>query len=139
MATRGRARLDRPMDIPFIWRNRMADAQNSAREIEMATFREIHTARSGLGLATALAAAGVLSTLGLVQEAVAQDEEITIGVIYDFTGPFAAGGSEAAAIGTQIAIDMVNEQGGVEGHKITPIVADAQSKAEVATSRPSAS
>jgi branched-chain amino acid transport system substrate-binding protein len=65
---------------------------------------------------------------------VAQDKEIDIGVIYDFTGPFAAGGSEAAAIGTQIAIDMVNEQGGVESYKIVPIVADAQSKAEVAIS-----
>ena len=62
----------------------------------------------------------------------AQAQDIKVGVIYDFTGPFAAGGSEAAAIATQIAIDMVNEQGGVEGHKIVPIIADAQSKAEVA-------
>jgi branched-chain amino acid transport system substrate-binding protein len=62
----------------------------------------------------------------------AQDKEIKIGVIYDFTGPFAAGGSEAAAIGTQIAIDMINERGGVEGYKIVPVTADAQSKAEVA-------
>jgi branched-chain amino acid transport system substrate-binding protein len=75
----------------------------------------------------ALAAAGLLAG-----QALAQEQEIRIGVIYDYTGPFAAGGSEAAAIGTQIAIDMVNEQGGVEGHKITPVVADAQSKAEVA-------
>jgi branched-chain amino acid transport system substrate-binding protein len=96
--------------------------------------REIHMARSGLGLASALAAAGLLSIPYLVQDAVAQDQEISIGVIYDFTGPFAAGGSEAAAIGTQIAIDMVNEQGGVEGYQIRPIVADAQSKAEVAIS-----
>lgn len=59
-------------------------------------------------------------------------DPIRIGVIYDFTGPFAAGGSQAAAIGTQIAVDMVNEQGGVEGHKIETITADAQSKAEVA-------
>ena len=59
-------------------------------------------------------------------------QEIKVGVIYDFTGPFAAGGSEAAAIATQIAIDMINEQGGVEGYKIVPITADAQSKAEVA-------
>lgn len=59
-------------------------------------------------------------------------EPIKVGVIYDFTGPFAAGGSKAAAIGTQIAIDMINEQGGVEGHKIEAITADAQSKAEVA-------
>jgi branched-chain amino acid transport system substrate-binding protein len=100
----------------------------------MATFRETHMARSRLRLAAALAAAGLLSTQVMVQDAIAQDKEIKIGVIYDFTGPFAAGGSEAAAIGTQIAIDMVNEQGGVEGYKITPIVADAQSKAEVAIS-----
>ena len=99
----------------------------------MAVRREIHTARSGLGVATAVAAAS-LSALFVAHDALAQDQEISIGVLYDFTGPFAAGGSEAAAIGTQIAIDMVNEQGGVEGYKITPIVADAQSKAEVAIS-----
>lgn len=58
--------------------------------------------------------------------------EIKIGVIYDLTGAFAAGGSQAAAIGTQIAIDMINEKGGVEGYKIVPINADAQSKADVA-------
>lgn len=58
--------------------------------------------------------------------------EIKIGVIYDLTGAFAAGGSKAAAIGTQIAIDMINEKGGVEGYKIVPVNADAQSKADVA-------
>jgi branched-chain amino acid transport system substrate-binding protein len=100
----------------------------------MAVLRKIHTARSRLGLAAALAAAGLVAVPALVHDAMAQDQEISIGVLYDFTGPFAAGGSEAAAIGTQIAIDMVNEQGGVEGYKITPIVADAQSKAEVAIS-----
>ena len=87
-------------------------------------------ARSNTLLATACAAIGLLSA----SNAMAQDQDIEIGVIYDFTGPFAAGGSEAAAIGTQIAIDMVNEQGGVEGHQIKTIVADAQSKAEVAIS-----
>ena len=59
-------------------------------------------------------------------------KEVKIGVIYDYTGPFAAGGSQANAIGTKIAIDMINERGGVEGYKIVPIYADAQSKAEVA-------
>ncbi len=77
-------------------------------------------------------ALAVTAVLLLSGQALAQDKQIKIGVIYDFTGPFAAGGSEAAAIGTQKAIDMVNEQGGVEGHKIMPVVADAQSKAEVA-------
>ena len=64
--------------------------------------------------------------------ALAQGKEIKIGVIYDYTGPFAAGGSHAAAIATKIAIDMLNEKGGVAGYKIHPIYADAQSKAEVA-------
>jgi branched-chain amino acid transport system substrate-binding protein len=58
--------------------------------------------------------------------------EVKIGVIYDYTGAFAGGGSKPAAIATKIAIDMVNERGGVEGHKIVGIYADAQSKTDVA-------
>ena len=72
-----------------------------------------------------------LAFAGMATMAHAQ-KEIKIGVIYDYTGPLAAGGSKAAAIGTKIAIDMINEKGGVEGYKIKPIYADAQSKAEVA-------
>jgi branched-chain amino acid transport system substrate-binding protein len=64
--------------------------------------------------------------------AFAQGKEIKIGVIYDLTGPFAAGGSLAGNYGTKYAIDMINERGGVEGYKIHPIYADAQSKVEVA-------
>src|SRR3954454_15659273 len=59
-------------------------------------------------------------------------EDIKIGVLYDYTGPFAGGGSKAAAIGNKIAIDMINEKGGVEGHKIVGIYTDAQSKTDVA-------
>jgi branched-chain amino acid transport system substrate-binding protein len=82
---------------------------------------------SRLGLAAAVAALPL--TLS------AQDKEpIRIGVIYDYTGPFAAGGSRAAATGTEIAFDLINEQGGVVGHEVVPVVADAQSKAEVAIS-----
>jgi len=77
-----------------------------------------------LAIATALAATTSL--------ALAQGKELKVGVIFDFTGPFAAGGSQAAAVGTKIAIDMINERGGVEGYKIKAITADAQSKAEVA-------
>jgi len=76
----------------------------------------------------ALAAAAALAACA----SLAQGKEIKIGVIYDYTGPFAAGGSVPAAVGTKIAIDMINEQGGVDGYKIVPIYADAQSKAEVA-------
>ena len=63
--------------------------------------------------------------------AFAQAKEIKIGVIFDLTGPLAAGGSVAANLGTKYAIDIVNEKGGVEGYKIKPIYADAQSKVDV--------
>lgn len=64
--------------------------------------------------------------------AIAQVKEIKIGVIYDWTGPFADAGSYAAYLGTKYAIDMINEKGGVEGYKIKPVYVDAQSKADVA-------
>src|SRR6202790_5716862 len=60
-------------------------------------------------------------------------ETIRIGVVYDLSGPFAAGGSVACSIGAQIAIDLVNERGGVAGkYKIEPMNADSQSKADAA-------
>ena len=63
----------------------------------------------------------------------AQAETVRIGVIYDLTGPFAAGGSVASSVGTQIAIDLVNEKGGVGGkYKVAPANADSQSKPDVA-------
>src|ERR1700674_5488477 len=62
----------------------------------------------------------------------AQQKEIKIGFIYDVTGPFAGGGSEAAQIGTKSVVDMFNEKGGVEGYRINAIFADAQSKVDVA-------
>ena len=73
---------------------------------------------------------GVLA--GILVGGVATAQDIKVGVIYDYTGPFAGGGSKPAAIGNKIAIDMINEKGGIEGHKIAPIYADAQSKTDVA-------
>ena len=80
----------------------------------------------------ALAFAVVAALLAALPIAKTHAKDVKIGVIYDYTGPFAAGGSLAAAIGTKIAIDMMNEKGGVQGYKIVPIYADAQSKADVA-------
>jgi branched-chain amino acid transport system substrate-binding protein len=77
-------------------------------------------------------AAAAIVAASLPFAALAQQKEIKVGVIYDYTGAFAAGGSEAAAIGTKIAIDMLNERGGVEGYKINALYSDAQSKTEVA-------
>jgi branched-chain amino acid transport system substrate-binding protein len=63
----------------------------------------------------------------------AQAETVRIGVIFDHSGPFAAGGSVASAVGTQIAIDLCNEKGGIGGkYKVAAVNADSQSKADVA-------
>src|SRR5215475_48536 len=63
----------------------------------------------------------------------AEEPPIRIGVLYDLSGPFAAAGSVASSIGAQIAIDLVNEKGGILGkYKIEPVSADSQSKADVA-------
>jgi branched-chain amino acid transport system substrate-binding protein len=84
-----------------------------------------------------MAVSRATSSLGAIACAIALGvspafADVKIGVIYDYTGPFAGGGSKAAAVGNKIAIDMINERGGVEGHKIVPIYADAQSKTDVA-------
>lgn len=76
--------------------------------------------------------AATAAALMLASSISAGAHEIKVGVIFDYTGPLAAGGSEAGAIGTKIAIDMINERGGVEGHKINAIFVDAQSKPDVA-------
>ena len=73
-----------------------------------------------------------LATCLCAGSALAQAKELKVGVIYDLTGPFAAGGSNASYLGTKYAIDMFNERGGVDGWKIKPVYTDAQSKAEVA-------
>lgn len=79
-----------------------------------------------LGGIVAMAAGG---TVASVQ---AQDKKIKIGVVYDLTGPLAGGGSELNYLGAKIMIDHFIKQGGVEGYKIEPVYADAQSKPDVA-------
>ena len=70
--------------------------------------------------------------VALAVPAMAQDKTIKIGVVYDLTGPFAGGGSDLHYLGAKIIIDYVNAHGGVEGYKIDPVYADAQSKPDVA-------
>src|SRR5215213_3848379 len=74
-----------------------------------------------------------LTLPGISSPALAQNTPIRIGVLYDFSGPLAAAGSLASAFDVQIAIDLINEKGGVLGkHKIDPVVADSQSRADIA-------
>ncbi|MBI5596988.1 MAG: ABC transporter substrate-binding protein, partial [Elusimicrobia bacterium] len=81
-----------------------------------------------LGGALGVAAASRDATV-----AQAQAQTIKVGVLYDLTGPFAAAGAVPGSIGTKIAVDMVNEKGGVLGkYKIQPVAGDSQSKPDVA-------
>jgi branched-chain amino acid transport system substrate-binding protein len=74
----------------------------------------------------------VLAVMTLPQQAVAADK-LRLGVIYDLSGPLAAAGAVPASVGTQIAVDMINERGGVSGkHPVQIIAGDAQSKPDIA-------
>jgi ABC-type branched-subunit amino acid transport system substrate-binding protein len=66
-----------------------------------------------------------------VGEAGALEKKLKIGVIFDYTGPLAGGGSELHALGAKIMIDYFTKTG-VEGYKIEAVYADAQSKPDVA-------
>jgi ABC-type branched-subunit amino acid transport system substrate-binding protein len=65
-------------------------------------------------------------------ESLAQGKKLKIGVIFDYTGPLAGGGSDLHALGAKIMIDYFIKKGGVEGYQIEALYADAQSKPEVA-------
>ena len=84
------------------------------------------TRRLFVGLAAVFVASAMIVSVQ------AAGKKIKIGVIYDYTGPLAGGGSDLQALGAKIMIDHINSQGGVEGYMIEPIYADAQSKPEVA-------
>ena len=82
-----------------------------------------------------LVGAAAFATLMWAPGAVHAEEPtktIKIGVVYDLTGPFAGGGSDLHYLGAKIMIDWFNAHGGIDGYKIEPIYADAQSKPDVA-------
>jgi ABC-type branched-subunit amino acid transport system substrate-binding protein len=82
--------------------------------------------------AAGLSALAVVLGLALASDAPAQGKKLKIGVIYDYTGPMAGGGSELHALGAKIMIDYFIKKGGVEGYQIEAVYADAQSKPDVA-------
>jgi ABC-type branched-subunit amino acid transport system substrate-binding protein len=84
-----------------------------------------------------LLAFGVIVVLALtsaspVRDAHAQAKKLKIGVVFDYTGPLAGGGSDLHALGAKIMIDHFAKKGGVEGYQIEAVYADAQSKPEIA-------
>jgi ABC-type branched-subunit amino acid transport system substrate-binding protein len=87
------------------------------------------TLRRGTRLAFGLLAATLMLA---ASETAAQGKKLKIGVIYDYSGPLAGGGSDLHALGAKIMIDHFVKGGGVEGYQIEALYADAQSKPEVA-------
>src|SRR5438067_11239897 len=85
-----------------------------------------------LQLACVLLVAAAVAGASLVPPALAPGKKLKVGVVYDYTGPLAGGGSELHALGAKIMIDYFIKQGGVEGYQIEAVYADAQSKPDVA-------
>jgi ABC-type branched-subunit amino acid transport system substrate-binding protein len=79
-----------------------------------------------------LLAAVIASGMTLPPSASGQGKKLKIGVVFDYTGPLAGGGSDLHALGAKIMIDHFAKKGGVEGYQIEGIYADAQSKPDVA-------
>jgi branched-chain amino acid transport system substrate-binding protein len=85
-------------------------------------------------LAGASAAVGAVAMPGILR---AQTNEILLGALIALTGPNSAWGQRTWR-GFQLACDLVNEQGGVAslgGAKLKYVVADTESKPELATSQ----
>ena len=82
-------------------------------------------------LTCGLIVALVLAGASPIPEATAQAKKLKIGVIFDYTGPLAGGGSDLHALGAKIMIDYFAKKG-VEGYQIEAVYADAQSKPEIA-------
>lgn len=70
-----------------------------------------------------LAALALSSTLSTAQQGVS-NTEITLGSIQDLSGPLAGFGKQAR-LGMMLAVDEINEQGGVNGRKLKLIVEDS--------------
>src|SRR5215470_7093737 len=74
----------------------------------------------------------LIASAAFAPETLAQAKKIKIGVVFDYTGPLAGGGSDLHALGAKIMIDYFAKKGGVEGYQIEAVYADAQSKPDVA-------
>lgn len=57
---------------------------------------------------------------------------IRVGLLHDLSGPFAGAGSVPLAAGAELAIELFNERGGIDGRMVQAVSADSQSRAEVA-------
>jgi branched-chain amino acid transport system substrate-binding protein len=89
--------------------------------------RTLLQAGAGLGLAATVPA------IARAQTGPARGgDPLRIGVMTDLSGPFAGAGSVPLFQGAEVAIELFNERGGVEGRPVLAVTADSQSKADVA-------
>ena len=72
----------------------------------------------------ALALLAVAATLASAQQQGVSKDEIVIGTIQDLSGPIAGFGKQIRS-GMQLAVDELNEQGGINGRKVKLIVEDS--------------
>jgi branched-chain amino acid transport system substrate-binding protein len=76
-----------------------------------------------LGKTIALATLALTATLASAQQGVSNDE-ITLGSIQDLSGPLAGFGKQIRS-GMLLAVDEINEQGGINGRKIKLLIEDS--------------
>ncbi|MBX6746767.1 MAG: ABC transporter substrate-binding protein, partial [Acetobacteraceae bacterium] len=88
------------------------------------TRRGLLQAGAGLGLATVPAQVRA--------QGAARGEPLRVGVMTDLSGPFAGAGSLPLFWGAEVAIELFNERGGVDGRPVQAVTADSQSKADTA-------
>jgi branched-chain amino acid transport system substrate-binding protein len=77
-------------------------------------------------LATAVAACSSAAAGTPAAGGTAAPSTIKLGVITDLTGPFSSSFTTSAK-GVQAYVDMVNAEGGIDGHKLSYVVADTTS------------
>ncbi|MBX6373777.1 MAG: ABC transporter substrate-binding protein [Acetobacteraceae bacterium] len=82
--------------------------------------------------AAGLLAAAVPAAARAQQAGPARGEPLRVGVMTDLSGPFAGAGSQPLFWGAEVAIELFNERGGVDGRPVQAVTADSQSKADVA-------
>jgi branched-chain amino acid transport system substrate-binding protein len=93
----------------------------------MTAFRT--TRRSLLGAGAALT---IPATVARAQGPARGADPLRVGVMTDLSGPFAGAGSLPLFWGAEVAIELFNERGGVDGRPVQAVTADSQSKADVA-------
>ncbi|SDB12183.1 ABC transporter substrate-binding protein [Belnapia rosea] len=84
------------------------------------------------GLLQAGAALTIPATVARAQGPARGGDPLRVGVMTDLSGPFAGAGSQPLFWGAEVAIELFNERGGVDGRPVQAITADSQSKADVA-------